>query len=360
MRYTSADHDPQSKALHYTMPLNPESRILNPYVFWWLLLCAVLVAAMVLIGGYTRLSGSGLSIVSWKPIHGVMPPLGEAEWQEEFAAYQQSPQYIKVNKGMSLDDFKTIFWPEFIHRLLGRIIGIVFFFPLVFFALRKSISARFGWRLAGIFALGGLQGLIGWLMVKSGLQNDPHVSHIRLALHLSVAFVILGLLVWEALSAKDQMPKGKWQKPGSFAICPLAFGIWFTLLCLQIVLGALLAGLHGGLLYNTWPDMDGEFIPAGLWSDNPALIQFLHRSVAVLVAVGFLFWWYLCRAYVKNNHLGKVCAWVTSVIAVQCVLGVLTLINAVPLPLALCHQMTGLVLFVSAVVLMHKIRAHDD
>ncbi len=154
---------------------------------------------MVMIGGYTRLSGSGLSITEWKPVHGTIPPLNDIEWLQEFSAYQHSPQYQKVNMGMTFEEFKTIFWPEYIHRLLGRIIGAVFFVPLVIFGLRRSISKRFGWRLIGIFALGGLQGLIGWLMVKSGLVDTPQVSAVRLALHLSVAFAILGMLVWAVI-----------------------------------------------------------------------------------------------------------------------------------------------------------------
>ncbi len=161
---------------------------------------------MVIIGGYTRLSGSGLSITEWKPIHGTLPPLNESQWQEEFSAYQHSPQYRKINSGMTLAEFKTIFWPEYIHRLLGRIIGAVFFLPLVVFAIRGSISKRFGWRLAGIFALGGLQGLIGWLMVASGLVDNPQVSAIRLALHMGVAFAILGMVVWMAMDADFPYP----------------------------------------------------------------------------------------------------------------------------------------------------------
>jgi cytochrome c oxidase assembly protein subunit 15 len=325
-------------------------------IILWLSLCALLVAMMVMIGGYTRLSGSGLSITEWKPIHGTIPPLDAAQWQEEFAAYQQSPQYKKVNMGMSLEGFKVIFWPEFIHRLLGRLIGAVFFMPLVVFAVRKSFSARFGWRLTAIFALGGLQGLIGWLMVASGLVDMPQVSAIRLALHLSVAFAILGLLVWAAMdAAKDKQ---------GFVIDdflpshhrPLtAYCLWFILVIAQIILGALMAGTHAGFIYNTWPTMNGEIVPYALFSDAITLIQFLHRNVAILVAFGFLFWWYCNREYVKNSHLGKVCAWVSALIILQFTLGVLTLVNAVPLPLALIHQTVALVLFIIVVLLLYKL-----
>lgn len=326
----------------------------------WLALCAALVACMVLVGGYTRLSGSGLSITSWKPIHGTIPPLGEAEWQEEFDAYRLSPQYQKINRGMSLGEFKTIFWPEYFHRLLGRLMGAVFFLPLVVFVLRRALSRRLAWRLAGIFALGGLQGVIGWLMVASGLVDNPNVSHLRLALHLSLAFAIFALILWTLL---DIAGSGQWavnrEKLPSTVHRPLAtYSLWFTLLCIQIVYGAFVAGLHAGLIFNTWPDMNGQFLPDGLaagepWYENIIMIQFIHRKLAVLLAVGFLFWWWRYRDYVKNNRLGSICTGVTAIIAAQFTLGVATLLNQVPLPLALAHQMTALLLFAASVVLLH-------
>lgn len=320
----------------------------------WLCLCALLVASMVFVGGYTRLSGSGLSITEWKPIHGVIPPLNMEEWQEEFAAYQASPQYQKINKGMSLEAFKTIFWPEFFHRLLGRAIGMVFLFPLLVFAIRKSISKSFGLRLTAIFALGGLQGVIGWFMVASGLVDNPHVSHLRLALHLSVAFAIYGLLVW---AIKDAMrcPEDK------HGHVPLGYLAWIDLLCAQIILGAMVAGLHAGLVYNTWPTMNGQWFPGDLlselaWYENPVLVQFIHRNVALMVAFSFILWWFSARFYVKNKSLCGLCAAVTSVIAIQFILGVLTLLHMVPLSLALAHQMMALVLFTLAVLLWHGMR----
>jgi heme a synthase len=332
-------------------------------VILWLALCAALVAGMVLVGGYTRLSGSGLSITAWKPIHGSIPPLNQGEWEEEFAAYKQSPQFQKVNSDMGLDDFKRIFWPEFLHRLLGRLIGIVFLFPLLFFALRKSISRRFGWRLAGIFALGGLQGLIGWLMVASGLVDMPRVSHIRLALHLSVAFAIFALILWAIM---DNLPR---EKPLPFLKRRMvqSYKIWYFLLCLQIVLGAFMAGLHAGLIYNTWPDMNGQFLPDDIMAiypwymnfiDNHAFIQFAHRTLAILLAAGFAFWWYCHREYVKRAHLGRMCAVVAFILAAQFTLGVLTLLQVVPLPLALAHQMTALVLFAAGLALWHALATH--
>ena len=335
----------------------------------WLSLCALLVAAMVCIGGYTRLSGSGLSITSWKPIHGVLPPLNIVQWSEEFGAYQQSPQFQKVNSGMTLAEFKEIFWPEFFHRLLGRLVGAVFFLPLIVFAVRRSITQRFGWRLAGIFALGGLQGLIGWLMVASGLVDDPHVSPLRLALHLSVAFTIFGTLLWAIFDVQKAAPSLTLPPVGEREHCipspasrgrvregAALFYAFFTLLCLQIILGAFMAGLHAGLVYNTWPTMNGQWLPDGLTHDHLTLVQFFHRTVAVLVAFSFVFWWYYNRNYVKNNRLYKICAVVAITLTAQFILGILTLINAVPLNLALTHQMTALLLFGASIVLGYGIR----
>jgi cytochrome c oxidase assembly protein subunit 15 len=312
----------------------------------WLALCALLVACMVMVGGYTRLSGSGLSITQWKPVHGVMPPIGEAQWQEEFDAYKQSPQYEKINRGMSVDEFKTIFWPEFFHRLLGRAVGIVFFLPLLAFALRRSVSLAFGLRLLGIFALGGVQGLIGWLMVKSGLVDQPYVNPLRLALHLGTAFVIYGLIVWALLDVLKKNSAASQRDA-------LLWG-WFGSLCIQIFMGALVAGNHAGLIYNTFPTMDGQWVPDGLvqqgsWMGNVTLVQFIHRWLATAVALGFFVWWGIKR----KAMMGHAPALVGGLIVAQFGLGVLTLLRQAPLDLALAHQMTALLLFTSAVYLLY-------
>lgn len=335
-------------------------------IILWLSFCLLLIAFMVLIGGYTRLSGSGLSITEWKPIHGAIPPLNESQWQEEFAAYQASPQYRKVNLSMTLQEFKTIFWPEFIHRLLARAIGMVFFLPLVAFTLRGSLSRRFVLRLTGIFTLGGLQGVAGWLMVASGLVDDPHVSHLRLAIHLSLALLIFALIEWALLDIAVERERRNVERDlrAMYHVSRTTYLLWFTFLCLQIILGALVAGLHAGLLYNTWPDMNGQLAPNELFLDgfieNRALIQFLHRTGAMIVALGFLIWWYLYRLYVKKANLGKVCAALSAVIAVQFTLGVATLLHQVPLNLALAHQVTALMLFGIAVLLLHKVTGHES
>lgn len=326
-------------------------------IILWLSFCLLLVAAMVFVGGYTRLSGSGLSITQWKPIHGVLPPMGEVQWQEEFAGYKATPQYAKINKGMSLDEFKIIFWPEFFHRLLARAVGIVFFIPLLIFAGRRSISKPLFWKLAGIFALGGLQGLMGWVMVASGLVDNPYVSHFKLAMHLGIAFAIFALIEWQFLNAwclvlsEKKIPSTRHQARSTYYP-------WFSALALQIIFGAFVAGLHGGLVYNTWPDMNGKIVPSGLFFDQITLIQFIHRTLAILVVFGFLFWWYSQREYVKNTHLGRVCFVVTLTMFGQFSLGVFTLLHMVPLPLALAHQICALVLWSVAVLLLYRLK-HD-
>lgn len=328
----------------------------------WLCCCLLLVAAMVLLGGYTRLSGSGLSIVHWKIVHGIIPPLSFADWWVEFEAYQASPQYRKINIGMTMEEFKAIFWPEYFHRLLGRVVGATFFLPLVIFALRRSLPPRLYWRLLGAFLLVGAQGVMGWLMVKSGLVDNPHVSHLRLAAHLALAFAIFALILWTLLdivvgwrlavvSKNHQQPTTIHQQP--------FLTTWFLLLCLQIILGAFVAGLRGGLIFNTWPTMDGEWLPSDLLApplwENIVLIQFCHRTLAVFLTVSFPIWWYWQRIRVRNSRLGGVCAAVASLLALQFLLGVLTLVNAVPLHLALSHQMTALALFGAAVVLLYGV-----
>jgi len=353
----------------------------NRAVVAWLSICLLFVALMVLVGGYTRLSGSGLSITEWKPVHGVIPPIGEQQWQEEFAAYQATPQYKLVNSDMSLAGFKEIFWPEYFHRLLARTIGLIFFLPMLVFALRKSTSKIFFWRMLGIFALGGLQGAMGWIMVKSGLQDAPYVSHIKLTLHLSLAFLIFALILWAILDLASPSGRGKifLYKRSEFrksvpegegkADCytpstihqPLitTYKLWLSLFSVQIIFGGLMAGSHAGLIYNTWPDMNGEYLPGGLFSgnllENITFIQFIHRTFAILVTIMFLWWCYRYKNYLGSQKITTHCIIIVIIILAQFALGVFTLLNHVPLPLALAHQMTALLLWFVAVALLHKL-----
>src|SRR3954468_9542179 len=311
----------------------------------WLLLVAIMVLAMVVVGGITRLTESGLSIVRWEPIAGALPPLSDAAWQAEFAAYRNSPQYQLVNTGMSLADFKTIFFWEYVHRLLGRTIGLVFALPLAWFAWKRAIPRGYGWKLVAILALGGLQGAIGWGVGASGLVNRPEVSHIRLAIHLLTALTIFSASLWVALDlralARDpearpaRMPTG-----GIWALCALA---------LQLMYGAYVAGLDAGFAYNSWPKMGDEWFPSDTpmmrpWLanlvDNPIVVQFIHRWLAwaVALAVALL----VAAAWVRGRR-GYATALVIAV-AFQISLGIATLLSGVRIPLAAAHQGMAVIL----------------
>jgi cytochrome c oxidase assembly protein subunit 15 len=326
-------------------------------VIAWLLVCMALVAGMVALGGYTRLSGSGLSITEWKPIHGVFPPANDQEWEEEFAAYKESPQFQKENSDMTVETFKDIYWPEYFHRLLGRAIGVVVLIPFIIFIIRGSLARSVMMHVGGIFLLGALQGFIGWFMVQSGLIDNPRVSHVRLALHLALAFAIFGLLQWLWL---DVMKEHFWWKEEDHSKAarpggdPLSFFVvWFFLLCLQILFGAFMAGLHAGFVYNSWPTMNGVWVPD--LSGDVELIQFIHRWLAALVVGGFFVWWAMYREYVINIRLEVACLMMGVLLAVQFYLGVLTLINVVPLDLALSHQLCALALFAGGIFILHQL-----
>ncbi|WP_299435982.1 COX15/CtaA family protein [uncultured Rhodospira sp.] len=313
----------------------------------WLLACAGLVAGTVLLGGLTRLTGSGLSIVEWKPVTGVLPPLSQADWQALFLKYQQTPEFRLVNSAMTLDGFKGIFWLEYLHRLLGRLIGVAFLLPLVWFAVRGAIPQGYGWRLAALFVLGGLQGLLGWLMVQSGLVDRPQVSHLRLAAHLGLAVVILAALVWVALD----LLRG----PGTPALAGhprvavtrrLGWGA-LALTGLTILAGALVAGLDAGLSFNTFPRMAGQWVPDGLlhldpwWRnllDNVITVQWQHRLLggATLAAV-LVVSWHGLRTPLDGADRWPFRLLPVAVLA-QVGLGVATLLLAVPMPLAVAHQ----------------------
>ena len=307
----------------------------NP-VGLWLLAVAALVAGMVLLGGATRLTDSGLSIVEWKPVAGALPPLSAADWQAEFDSYRQFPEYRKINRGMSLDEFKRIYWFEWSHRQLGRLIGVAFLAPFLWFLARRRIDRAQGVRLAAVFALGGLQAAVGWWMVASGLIERPDVSHLRLATHLGLAVLLFGALLWEA-----------WRllAPGARAAGPRALAVLLAVAVFaQLLLGALVAGLDAGLAYNTFPTMNGAWIPddlarPGPWWDNPTAVQFAHRIGAFAVAALCLVAWARAPA-----AFGLVAA----VAAAQFALGVLTLLHQVPTSLGLLHQAGALALFAAS------------
>ncbi len=324
----------------------------------WLGGVAFLVFAMIVVGGATRLTDSGLSITEWQPILGAIPPLDETDWQIAFEKYRQIPEYHLVNKGMSLDAFKFIYWWEWGHRFLGRIIGLVFALPLVVFVARGMVRPGALPKYLGVLALGGLQGAIGWYMVSSGLADRVDVSHYRLALHLSVAFLILGLLVWLAMDLRPPDVGGRSGfLPPAAGATALAI-VW--LVYAQVALGAFVAGLKAGLAYNTWPLMDGMIIPDDLlamspWPvnfvENATTVQFNHRLVAYAVT-GLALWhaWSLVRAGAGRDVRVSAMLLASGLLA-QVVLGIVTLLNAVPLGLGIAHQ--GFAAVVLAIAVRH-------
>lgn len=318
---------------------SPEIRLVRA----WLVAVAMLIAIMVLVGGATRLTESGLSIVEWKPVTGVLPPLNEQQWTEAFNGYKAIPQYRQLNSGMSLAEFKTIFWWEWSHRQLGRAIGVVYFLPFVWFLWRGLVGAELRRRLWLIFGLGALQGAVGWWMVASGLSQRVEVSQYRLATHLVLALLIFASIVWtlRRLGEPAVSVAPLRQKITAWALLVLTF--------VQLYLGALVAGLRAGKIYNTWPDIDGGFIPpvASLFFETPwwrnlfestLTVQFEHRMVAyTLFALAVLH-----VVDVGLSRAGKAAMdgslWLAGVIALQATLGILTLLNQAPMDLALCHQ----------------------
>ncbi|RPH75308.1 MAG: heme A synthase, partial [Candidatus Rokuibacteriota bacterium] len=317
---------------------------------------------MVSIGGATRLTGSGLSITEWRPIMGVVPPLSDAAWQEAFDKYRQIPQYQHVNRGMSLAAFKTIFWWEWTHRFLARLVGFIFLVPFLYFLATGRIARSLAPKLAGIFVLGGLQGAIGWYMVSSGLAERIDVSQYRLALHLSLAVAIFGAVLWVALSLgprqRDARAVPARLRAGAVVIAALVF--------LQIVAGAFVAGLKAGAGYNTWPLMDGRLIPQGLGSiwpwwanlfENALTVQFNHRLLAYVLAVAVAWHvWSLtrqtdvARARLSGFALGFA-------VLAQIALGIWTLLAQVPLSLGLAHQAGAVAVFGLALWHLHTLRS---
>ena len=318
----------------------------------WLTIVALMVASMVVIGGITRVTGSGLSMVEWRPLLGWLPPLDDREWQRVFKLYQTSPEYRHVNAWMNIGDFKQIFWWEYIHRLWGRLIGLVFFLPFVVFTVTQSIKKELWIRIVALFFLGGLQGGLGWWMVKSGLSVDPSVSQYRLATHLGVAFLILGLLIWTILDLVAHR-----EKIGSRLQFYQA-GLVVGLVSLTVIGGALVAGLDAGLIYNTFPLMEGHIIPPDyddlkpFWKnifENTSAVQFNHRILATLTAIAVVIFSVSLRSKKSDKFFMQPIYALLTVITLQFSLGVLALINFVPIELALAHQFGGLCLFGTSV-----------
>jgi len=335
----------------------------------WLLVCCALVFAMVVVGGVTRLTHSGLSIVEWKPLVGAIPPLNEAQWAETFAKYQRTPEFKLVNHAMTVAEFKGIFWWEYFHRLLGRMIGVVFLLPLLWFVLRRQVGRALALKLGGIFVLGGLQGAMGWYMVQSGLVDDPRVSHFRLTAHLSIAFLILAAMFWLALDLLHPARRAGVPARGPLSGLRRHAG-WLTgIAAYMVVTGGLVAGIRAGYAYNTFPLMNGRWIPPEImmidpwWKNffyNMATVQFDHRLGAwALTFLTVLLWW-RTRGADLPVPVRRALVALTVALLVQVSLGIGTLLTGVSVPLAAAHQGCAVLLFGAALALNHAFARADQ
>lgn len=325
-----------------------------PSIRAWLVACMVMVALMVFIGGVTRLTESGLSIVEWKLFSGIFPPLSHAGWLEAFRDYQTSPEFRLKNAGFTLAEFQGIYWLEYLHRLLGRLTGLVFLIPLAVFALRKQLPRPLFLRMLALCGLVGMQGTVGWIMVASGLEHDPRVNPLKLALHLSLAFTLFCALVWTWLQLGTPR-NGTSPKPLYWMV-----RVTLGMAILQIILGALVAGNDAGLTYNTYPLMDGRWVPHGLttlspWArnivENIVMVQWQHRMGALILVMSCL----VTIGYNLRQAPPQIRVWLwglLGVIVLQFGLGVATLLSVVAIPLASAHQMAALLLLL---VLVHLV-----
>jgi len=325
----------------------------------WLLLCCGLVYCMVVLGGVTRLTGSGLSMVEWRPVTGVLPPMNDLEWQAEFELYQLSPEYQKVNSHMSVEDFKGIFWLEYLHRLLGRTIGLVFLGGFLIFLFTGNIRKQDTGRYLLMFILGGLQGVLGWYMVKSGLVNNPHVSQYRLTAHLVAAFAIYAYMFWVALGLL--FPTGRGEPHRLYGRTLALTG----LVTLTVISGGFVAGLKAGFAFNTFPLMNGKWVPDQLFALQPAwrnlfenmvTVQFNHRVLAITVLASVALYWISAMRARLPRRLGLAVHVLLAVTVLQVTLGILTLLLHVPMHLAATHQAVAMLLFTVALYLCHGLR----
>ena len=334
-----------------------ESKSLKPInnkaIYRWLMLGCFLIALLVIIGGITRLTQSGLSMVKWEPIMGFFPPLSVEEWNEAFELYKQSPEFHYHNSGFSLADFKQIFFWEYFHRLLARILGLIFIFPCLYFWIKQYFTKRLKRQVLIIFALGTLQAIIGWFMVKSGLVDQPHVSHYRLATHLITALGLMTYIFWVAQSIRKKVDKINEKKPTRLV------RLFIGLIFLQLIYGAFVAGLKGGLYYNTFPKMGSTWLPAGFGlffekegilslTENPVIVQFVHRSIAyVLVILLGVIWVKSRELNYSTNQMFRL-KLMTAAVLLQFILGIITLLYAVPVFLGVMHQAGAILLLLTA------------
>lgn len=328
----------------------------------WLLGIAAMVFMMVVIGGLTRLTESGLSIVDWRPVTGWLPPLSQAEWLAAFEAYRTSPEYLQVNRGMTLADFKSIFWLEYLHRLWGRLIGVAFVVPFVVFLARGWIHWRLAPHLILALVLGGSQGVLGWFMVKSGLVDRPEVSQYRLTAHLGAALLIYGYLLWLGWSLR--WPRGRSGSGVGRASWRWAVAVT-GLVILTVLAGGFVAGLNAGLVYNTFPLMDGKLVPEGLFPTTPfwlsffqdvTTVQFTHRVLALTTLAAVLAFWFAASRWSLPREAQLAVHALAVVAIIQVGLGIATLLLAVPVGLGVAHQAGGVLLFTAALLTVFRLR----
>jgi len=322
----------------------------------WLLSGCFLIFLMVVIGGITRLTGSGLSITEWNLVMGAVPPTNDAQWQEAFNKYKQIPQYQKVNYDFELSDFKRIFFWEYLHRLIGRLIGVVFIFPFIYFLWKKKLDNVWIRKSLFLFALGGLQGFLGWFMVKSGLTGRISVSHYRLAIHLIAAFITFGFTYWFALPLMAAR-----RESGNKKIASL-FKYLLALVILQITYGAFTAGLHAGRIANTFPTMDGEWIPSGInalspsylnFFENLLTVQFIHRTIAYTILIFVIILWFKVRRGEYSQSQKTAMHICLIAVSIQVLLGIFTLLFHVPVTIAVLHLVGGFFLFTSVITALY-------
>lgn len=330
----------------------------NNKVIYWLLTGCLLIFIMVIIGGITRLTDSGLSISNYKLITGTIPPIGEAEWQEAFELYQQYPEYQKLHSHFTIEDFKGIYFWEWLHRVIGRLIGIVFIIPFLYFIATKQLTKKTIKKCIVLLVLGGFQGFLGWYMVKSGLVDMPDVSHFRLAAHLTTAFLTFAATLWVALDLMFPERKGIDKKFRNLII------VGYLVLIFQIIYGAFVAGLKAGLLHNHWPFMnEGKFIHETVYIlepfyknliENPSGIQFIHRIAAYIVVIFILIIWYQAKKMTLTKYQNKAVDFLFILVGIQFLLGVLTLIYQVPLWLGVAHQVGAFFLLSAMTFTLHR------
>ncbi|PWI30368.1 heme A synthase [Flavobacteriaceae bacterium LYZ1037] len=330
----------------------------NKKVIYWLLTGCVLIFIMVIIGGITRLTDSGLSISNYKLITGTIPPIGEAEWQEAFELYQQYPEFQKLHSHFTLEDFKGIYFWEWLHRVIGRLIGIVFFIPFLYFLLTKQLTKKTIKKCIVLLLLGGFQGFLGWYMVKSGLVDMPDVSHYRLAAHLTTAFLTFAATLWVALDLIFPERKTVNKKFRNLII------VGYLILIFQIVYGAFVAGLKAGLLHNHWPFMnEGKFMHETVYIlepfyknliENPSGIQFIHRTFAYIVVVFIIIIWYQAKKMTLTNYQNKAVDSLFILVGIQFLLGIFTIIYQVPLWLGVAHQVGAFFLLSAMTFTLHR------